>query len=111
MFPQLPMWVQALVRRSSKIHQRTVKEQTESQQTESDQGGDDGNEEEEEDSVKTASDPNQQDKRKTPEPEEVHKPHPRKKMKASKDKNIVEEAGLTSEELAQALSKSTEVLT
>ena len=32
-------------------------------------------------------------------------------MKASKDKNIVEESGLTSEELAQALSKSTEALT
>ena len=32
-------------------------------------------------------------------------------MKASKDKNIVKEAGLTSEELDEALSKSTEVLT
>ena len=32
-------------------------------------------------------------------------------MKALKDKNIVEEASLTSEELAQALSKSTEALT
>ena len=41
----------------------------------------------------------------------MHKPQPQKKMKASKDKNIVKEAGLTSEELAQALSKSTEVLT
>ena len=32
-------------------------------------------------------------------------------MKASKDKNIVEEASLTSEELAQALSNSTKALT
>ena len=35
----------------------------------------------------------------------------RKKMKASKDKNIDEEPTLTSEELNQALSKSIEVLT
>ena len=89
-------------------------EQTESQQTASNQGGDGGNEdeeEEEEDSVKTTSDPNRQHKRKTPEVEEVNKPQSRKKTKVSKDKNIVEEAGLTSEELAQALSKSTETLT
>ena len=86
-------------------------EQTESQQSESDQGGDNGNEEEEEDSVKTASDPNRQDKRKRPEPEEVNKPQSRKKAKALKDKNIDEEPSLTSEELDQALLKSTEVLT
>ena len=35
----------------------------------------------------------------------------RKKMKASKDKNIDKEPTLTSEELNRALSKSTEVLT
>ena len=35
----------------------------------------------------------------------------RKKMKASKDKNIDEEPTFTSEELNQALSKSMEVLT
>ena len=39
------------------------------------------------------------------------KPQSRKKMKASKDKNIDEEHSLTSEELDQALSKSTEALT
>ena len=49
-------------------------EQSELQQSEGDQGGDDGNEDEEEDLVKTASNPNRQDKRKTPEPEEVNKP-------------------------------------
>ena len=86
-------------------------EQTESQQTESDQGGDGGNEEEKEDSVKNASDPNRTDKRKSPEVEEVTQPQSRKKTKASKDKNIVEETDLTSEELAQALSNSTETLT
>ena len=39
------------------------------------------------------------------------KPQSRRKMKASKNKNIDEEPSLTSEELNQALSKSTEVLT
>ena len=41
----------------------------------------------------------------------MNKPQPRKKTKASRDKNIVEEPNLTSEELDQALSKSTEFLT
>ena len=41
----------------------------------------------------------------------MNKPPPRKKTKASKDKNIDEELSLTSEELDQALSKSTNVLT
>ena len=62
-------------------------------------------------SIKTISDPNQLDKRKSPEAEEVTKIQSRKKTKASKDKNIDEEPTLTSEELNQALSKSTEVLT
>ena len=39
------------------------------------------------------------------------KPQPRKKMKASKGKNIVKEPALTIEELDQALTKSTEALT
>ena len=38
-------------------------------------------------------------------------PQPRKKAKASKGKNIVEEPALTIEELDQDLTKSTEVLT
>ena len=89
-------------------------EQIESQQTESDHGGDGGNgndEEEADNSVKTTSEPNRKHKRKTPKAEEVNKPQSRKKTKSSKDKNIVEEAGLTSEDLAQALSKSIETLT
>ena len=50
-------------------------EQTESQQHDSNQGGEvDTNEEEGQDSVKTTPDPNRQDKRKTPEVEEVNKP-------------------------------------
>ena len=61
--------------------------------------------------VKTTSDPNRQDKRKTPEVEEVNKTQPQKKAKASKDKNIDDTPGLTSEELDEALSKSIEVLT
>ena len=86
-------------------------EQDESQQSEGDHGGDDGaDEEEEEESVKTISDPNRPDKRKSPEVEEVTKPQPRKKTKALKRKNIVEEPSLTIEELDQALMKSTEVL-
>ena len=67
--------------------------------------------EEGEDSVKTISDPNRPDKHKSPEAEEVTKPQSRKKTKASKGKNIVEEPTLTSEELNQALTKSIEVLT
>ena len=39
------------------------------------------------------------------------KPQSRKKLKASKGKNIVEEPTLTSEELNQALTKSTKILT
>ena len=81
------------------------------QQSESNQGEDDGNDEEEEDSVKTISDPNRPDKHKTLEPEEVNKPQSRKKTKASKDKNIDKEPILTSEELDQDLLNSTEVLT
>ena len=42
--------------------------------------------------------------------EEVTKPRPRKKTKASKGKNIVEEPALTIDELDQALTKSIEVL-
>ena len=67
----------------------------------------DTDEEEGQDSVKTTPDPNRQDKRKTPEVEEVDKPQPRKKEKASKEKNIDDTPGLTSEELDKALSKST----
>ena len=67
--------------------------------------------EEGEESVKTISDPNRPDKCKSPEAEEVTNPQSRKKTKASKGKNIVEEPTLTSEELDQALTKSTEVLT
>ena len=86
-------------------------EQDESQQSEGDHGGDDGADgEEEEESVKTISDPNRPDKRKSPEVEEVTKPQPRKKTKVSKRKNIVEEPALTIEELDQALTKSTKVL-
>ena len=81
--------------------------QDESQQSESDQGGDDGADEEEEELVKTISNPNRPDKRKSPEAEEVMKPLSRKKAKASKGKNIVEEPALTMEELDQALTKST----
>ena len=68
-------------------------------------------EEEGQDSIKTTPDPNRKDKRKTPEVEEVDKPQPRKKAKASKEKNIDDTPGLTSEELDEALSKSTKVLT
>ena len=39
------------------------------------------------------------------------KPQPRKKAKASKGKNIVEEPALTIEELDQALTKSIELIT
>ena len=39
------------------------------------------------------------------------KPQSRKKTKASKGTNIVEEPAVTMEELEQALTKSTEVLT
>ena len=46
-----------------------------------------------------------------PEAEEVTKPQPRKKAKASKGKNIVKELAVTIEDLDQALTKSTEVLT
>ena len=61
--------------------------------------------------VKTISDPNCPDKHKLPEAEEVTKPHSRKKTKASKGKNIEEEPTVMMEELDQALTKSTEVLT
>ena len=49
-------------------------EQSDSQQSEGDQGGDDEDEEAEEDLVKTVSDPNRPDKRKSPKAEEVTKP-------------------------------------
>ena len=71
----------------------------------------DTDEEEGQDSVKTPPDLNRQEKRKTPEVEEVNKPQPRKKVKASKENNIDDTPGLTSEELDEALLKSTEVLT
>ena len=61
--------------------------------------------------VKTISDPNRPDKRKSPEAKEVTKLQSQKKMKALKDNNIDEEPTLTSEELNQALSKFAEVLT
>ena len=61
--------------------------------------------------VKTISDPNCPDKRKSLEVEEVTKSSPRKKAKASKGKNIVEEPTLMIEELNQALKKSIELLT
>ena len=61
--------------------------------------------------MSSVSYPNWQDKRKTPEPEEVNKPQSRKKMNASKNKNIDAEPSLTSEDFVQALSNSTEVLT
>ena len=87
-------------------------EQTESQQNDSNQGGEGETDEEEgQDLVKNTPDPNRQDKHKTPEVEEVNKMQPWKKVKASKDKNIDDTPGLTSEELDEALSKSTEVLT
>ena len=41
----------------------------------------------------------------------MDKPPPRKKAKASKENNIDDTPGLTSEELDEALSKSIEVLT
>ena len=41
----------------------------------------------------------------------MNKPQPRKKAKASNDKKIDDTTGLTSEELDEALSKSTKVLT
>ena len=63
------------------------------------------------DSVETTPEPNRQDKRKSPEVEQVDRPCSRKKAKASKEKNIDDPTGLTSEELEDALSKSTEVLT
>ena len=85
-------------------------EQSESQENEGDQGGEDGTDKEGEESIKTISDPNLPDKRKSPEAEEVTKPQPRKKMKVSKGKNIVKEPVLTMEELDQALTKSTEAL-
>ena len=50
-------------------------EQTESQQNDSNQGGGEETDEDEgQDSVKTTPDPNRQDKCKTPEAEEVNKP-------------------------------------
>ena len=61
--------------------------------------------------VKTISDLDRLVKRKITEAKEVTKLQSHKKTKASKDKNIDEEPTLTSEELHQALSKSTEVLT
>ena len=70
------------------------KEQDESQQSGDDHGGDDGANEEEEESVKTISDPNRLDKCKSPEVEEVTKPSPRKKAKASKGKNIIKDPSL-----------------
>ena len=81
------------------------------QQSEGDQGGDDGDEEEAEDSIKIVLDPNWLDKLKSPEAKEVTKPQFQKKMKASKDKNIDKEITLTTEELDQALTKSTKFLT
>ena len=105
------MWAQVLARCNRMTHLKESDEQDESQQSESDQGGDDGaDEEEEEESVKTISDPNCPDKQKSPEVEEVTKPQPRKKAKASKGKNIVEEPAMTMEELDRALTKSTDVL-
>ena len=80
-------------------------------QSEGDRGGDDEDEDEEEDSVKTVSDPDRLDKRQSPEAEEVTKPQSRKKAKASKGTNVVEEPAMTMEELDQDLTKSTEELT
>ena len=77
-------------------------EQSESQQSEGDQGGDDGDEDKQEDLVKIVSDPNRPDKRKSPEAEEVTKPQSRKKAKASKGTNIIEELAVTIEELDQS---------
>ena len=74
-------------------------EQDESQQSGDDHGGDDRADEEEEESVKTISDPNRPDKHKSPDMQEVTKPSLRKKAKASKGKNIVEEPSVTVEEL------------
>ena len=54
-------------------------EPTESQQSESDQGGYGRDEGEEEESVKTILDPNQPDKRKSPEAKEVTKLQSQKK--------------------------------
>ena len=62
------------------------------------------------DLVKTTPGPNRKEKCKTLEVE-VDKPQSRKKAKASKDKNIDDTPGVTTEELDEALSKSTEVLT
>ena len=86
-------------------------EQSESQENEGDQGGEDGADKEGEESIKTIFDPNRPDKRKSPEAEEVTKPQSRKKTKASKGNNIVEYPTLKSEDLDQALTKSTEFLT
>ena len=75
------------------------------------QGGDGGQDEQDEESIKTISDPNPSTKCKSPEVAEVNKPQSRKKSKASKDKNIEEEATITMDELEQALENSTGMLT
>ena len=61
--------------------------------------------------MKTISDPNRPDKCKSPEVEEVTKPSTRKKAKASKGKNIIEEIALMIKELDQELTKYTKALT
>ena len=71
----------------------------------------DTNEDEGKDSIETTPEPNRKDKHKSPEVEEVDRSQSRKKAKALKEKNIDDTTGLTSEELEDALSKSTEVLT
>ena len=60
------------------------------------------------DSVEVIPDPL---KRKATEEEEVSKPSPRKKTKASNGKDVIEDPFLTTEELDEALTCSTEGLT
>ena len=87
---------------------------SDSQINDNDQGGDseqDEQDEQDEESVKTITDPTPPTKRKSPEVAEVTKPQPRKKVKASKDKDIEEEASVTMSALEHALEQSTLVLT
>ena len=61
--------------------------------------------------VKTISDPNPPTKRKSPEVAEVTKPQSRKREKASKDKDIEEEATVMMDVLEHALEQSMTALT
>ena len=75
------------------------------------QNGDGGQDDQDEESCKTLSDPSPSTKRKSPDVAEVNKPQSHKNSKASKDKNIEEDVTITLDELEQALEKSTGTLT